>query len=191
MGLAHDPREAGAARAAPRRVVPLRGLDAGRPQEDRDVLQGHAGQQQVRRERVAQAVAAEFGYLGFLPDGDEAPRLAHYDRTGGSRPDLRFSKRTTKRLCAAPCLSARLRTMEMSDILQSALTVAVGFVCALILLHLRTLIARIDRADKRAAEDRAANKADHDKLFQLVAGLQADVKVLRDRSDRAERNSAG
>ena len=88
--------------------------------------------------------------------------------------------------------------MEMSDILQSALTVAVGFVCALILLHLRTLIARIDRADKRAAEDRAraaedraANKADHDKLFQLVAGLQADVKVLRDRSDRAERNSAG
>ena len=38
-----------------------------------------------------------------------------------------------------------------------------------------------DRA--RAAEDRAANKADHDKLFQLVAGLQADVKVLRDRSD--------
>ena len=46
-------------------------------------------------------------------------------------------------------------------------------------------------AAKIAAEDRAANKADHDKLFQLVAGLQADVKVLRDRSDRAERNSAG
>ena len=27
---------------------------------------------------------------------------------------------------------------------------------------------------KIAAEDRAANKADHDKLFQLVAGLQGD-----------------
>ena len=46
-------------------------------------------------------------------------------------------------------------------------------------------------AAKIAAEDRAANKADHDNLFQLVAGLQADVKVLKDRSDRAERNSAG
>ena len=52
--------------------------------------------------------------------------------------------------------------------------------------------AKEDRA--RAAEDRAANKADHDKLFQLVAGLQAEVgdikavvSVLKDRSDRAER----
>ena len=96
----------------------------------------------------------------------------------------------------------------MQDILQSVLMVALGFISALILLHLRTLIARIDRAEQRAqedraaadkraaedraraAEDRAANKADHDKLFQLVAGLQADVKVLRDRSDRSDRSDS-
>ena len=47
-----------------------------------------------------------------------------------------------------------------------------------------------DRADKRAAEDRAANKADHDKLFLAVAGLQGDVKVLRDRSDRSDRSDS-
>ena len=109
--------------------------------------------------------------------------------------------------------------MEMHDILQSVLMVALGFISALILLHLHTLIARIDRAEQRAqedraaaerratedrvaadkraaedraraAEDRAANKADHDKLFQLVAGLQADVKVLRDRSDRSDRSDS-
>ena len=109
--------------------------------------------------------------------------------------------------------------MEMHDILQSVLTVAVGFICALLLLSLRTLIARIDRAeqraqedraaaerraaegraaaDKRAAEDRAANKADHDRLFDAVSGLQSEVgdlkavvNVLKDRSDRAERDSA-
>ena len=96
----------------------------------------------------------------------------------------------------------------MHDILQSVLTVAVGFICALLLLNLRTLIARIDRAeqraqedraaaDKRAATDRAANKADHDRLFDAVSGLQSEVgdlravvNVLKDRSDRAERDSA-
>ena len=87
--------------------------------------------------------------------------------------------------------------MELHDILQSVLTVAVGFICALLLLNLRTLIARIDRAEQRAAEDRAANKADHDRLFDVVSGLQSEVgdlkavvNVLKDRSDRAERNSA-
>ena len=96
----------------------------------------------------------------------------------------------------------------MHDILQSVLTVAVGFICALLLLNLRTLIARIDRAEqraqedraaaeRRAAEDRAANKADHDRLFDAVSGLQSEVgdlkavvNVLKDRSDRAERDSA-
>ena len=110
-----------------------------------------------------------------------------------------------------------------TQVLGAALTIAV----ALIMWQLRSLARRIDRsedraekraaedraaADKRAAEDRAAaakiaaedraaaakiaaedraaNKADHDKLFQLVASLQADVKVLKDRSDRAERKSA-
>ena len=85
----------------------------------------------------------------------------------------------------------------MYDILQSVLTVAVGFICALLLLNLRTLIARIDRAEQRAAEDRAANKAGHDRLFDVVSGLQSEVgglkavvNVLKDRSDRAERDSA-
>ena len=52
-------------------------------------------------------------------------------------------------------------------------------------------------AAKIAAEDRAANKADHDRLFDAVSGLQSEVSdikavvsVLKDRSDRAERNSA-
>ena len=100
-----------------------------------------------------------------------------------------------------------------TQVLSAILAIATG----LILWQLRSLSRRMDRAEDRAekraaedraaadkraaedraaaakiaAEDRAANKADHDKLFQLVAGLQADVKVLRDRSDRAERNSAG
>ena len=85
----------------------------------------------------------------------------------------------------------------MYDILQSVLTVAVGFICALLLLNLRTLIARIDRAEQRAQEDRAANKAGHDRLFDAVSGLQSEVgdlkavvNVLKDRSDRAERDSA-
>ena len=82
--------------------------------------------------------------------------------------------------------------------LGAALTIAV----ALIMWQLRALSNKIDRAEDRAdkraaedraraAEDRAANKADHDKLFQLVAGLQADVKVLRDRSERSDPDSAG
>ena len=76
--------------------------------------------------------------------------------------------------------------------------VALTFIGSLILQRLKAVEQRAaedrkaaeDRAKEdraRAAEDRAANKADHDKLFQLVAGLQADVKVLRDRSDRADR----
>ena len=88
-----------------------------------------------------------------------------------------------------------------------ALSAVLAIATGLILWQLRALSRRIDRsedrADKRAAEDRAAaakiaaedraaNNADHDRLFQLVAGLQAGVKVLKDRSDRAERaDSAG
>ena len=77
-----------------------------------------------------------------------------------------------------------------------ALSAVLAIATGLILWQLRALSRRIDRsedrADKRAAEDRAANQANHDRLFQLVAGLQADVKVLKDRSDRAERaDSAG
>ena len=69
--------------------------------------------------------------------------------------------------------------------------VVLTFIGSMILHRLKAAEERAaeDRAaaERRAAEDRAADKADHDKLFQLVAGLQADVKVLRDRSDRADR----
>ena len=77
-----------------------------------------------------------------------------------------------------------------TQVLGAALTIAV----ALIMWQLRALSNKIDRAedraDKRAAEDRAANKADHDKLFLAVASLQGDVKVLRDRSDRSGRSDS-
>ena len=69
--------------------------------------------------------------------------------------------------------------------------------------------AREDRkaADDRAREDREANRAEHARLFSAVdhvldkvsgverevSDLKADVKVLRDRSDRSDRlkSSAG
>ena len=96
------------------------------------------------------------------------------------------------------CPAARLRTMDTTEILLAVIGVfglvfgaVLTFIGSMILYRLKAAEERAkeDRvsADKRAAEDRAANKADHDKLFQLVAGLQADVKVLRDRSDRADR----
>ena len=51
--------------------------------------------------------------------------------------------------------------------------------------------AREDReaAERRAREDREANKNDHERLFAEVSGLTADVKVLRDRSDRSNSDS--
>ena len=60
------------------------------PRRNRDVLQGHAGQQQLRRERVAQAVAAEFGYLGLLADGGEAlgPELRGRHRLRLAGPEV-------------------------------------------------------------------------------------------------------
>ena len=93
--------------------------------------------------------------------------------------------------------------MDTTQILLAALTGVMTFAFGVVLAYLYSLSKKIDRAedradkraaedraaaDKRAAEDRAANKADHDKLFQLVAGLQSDVKVLRDRSDRSDRS---
>ena len=77
--------------------------------------------------------------------------------------------------------------MEVTDILLTVIAAGLAFSTMLLTFQLRALSRRID-----CAEDRAANKADHDKLFQLVAGLQGDVKVLRDRSDRSDRSdSAG
>ena len=52
------------------------------------------------------------------------------------------------------------------------------------------ILQRLKAAEERAKEDRAVNTADHDRLFQLVAGLQADVKVLRDRSERSSRSDS-
>ena len=84
--------------------------------------------------------------------------------------------------------------MDTTQILLAALTGVMTFAFGVVLAYLYSLSKKIDhaedRAAKRAAEDRAANKADHDKLFQLVAGLQSDVKVLRDRSDRSDRSDS-
>ena len=51
--------------------------------------------------------------------------------------------------------------------------------------------AREDReaAERRAREDREANKNDHERLFAEFSDLKADVKVLRDRSDRSNSDS--
>ena len=70
--------------------------------------------------------------------------------------------------------------METTDILLAVFGMF-GVVFGAVLTFIGSLILhRLKAVEQRAAEDRAANKADHDKLFQLVAGLQADVKVLRD-----------
>ena len=70
--------------------------------------------------------------------------------------------------------------METMDILLAVFGMF-GVVFGAVLTFIGSLILyRLKAVEQRAAEDRAANKADHDKLFQLVAGLQADVKVLRD-----------
>lgn len=72
--------------------------------------------------------------------------------------------------------------------------VVLTFIGSMILHRLKAIEERAkeDRkaAEERAQEDRAVNKADHDRLFQLVAGLQADVKVLRDRSERSDRSDS-
>ena len=86
--------------------------------------------------------------------------------------------------------SARLRPMDTMEVLLAVIgvfTVVFGVVLTFIgslILH------RLKAVEERAKEDRAANKADHDRLFQLVAGLQADMKVLRDRSGRSDRSDS-
>ena len=46
-----------------------------------------------------------------------------------------------------------------------------------------------EAAERQAREDREANKNDHERLFAEVSDLKADVKVLRDRSDRSNSDS--
>ena len=68
-----------------------------------------------------------------------------------------------------------------------------NWVLALLFFYVRTEVkankdAR-EAAEARAREDREANKNDHDRLFAEVSDLKADVKVLRDRSDRSNSDS--
>ena len=88
--------------------------------------------------------------------------------------------------------------MEVTDILLTVIGAGLALSTTLLAFQLRALSRRIDRAEdraeQRATEDRATNKADHDKLFHAVSGLQSEVgdikavvSVLKDRSDRAER----
>lgn len=62
--------------------------------------------------------------------------------------------------------------------------------------EVRQALAQAERdrkaAEERAKEDRERNERDHDQLFKavsalqgVVASLQADVRVLLDRSDRS------
>ena len=83
MSLAHDPHQAIPTGAVPRRVVAFRGLDAGVPEEDRDILHQDPGQQEFHGEGVAQAVAVEICDLRRGRDGLQpvAPEL----RRGGGR----------------------------------------------------------------------------------------------------------
>ena len=47
------------------------------------------------------------------------------------------------------------------------------------------------RAEQRAKEDRERNERDHGRLFDAVAGLQSNVQVLLDRSDRPGAQGSG
>ena len=107
--------------------------------------------------------------------------------------------------------------MALTDILLVAFGSTISLIGALILFHLRSLNRRMDRyedanpkahdlltaalkqqgeaAERRAQEDREVNRAAQARLFNAVSGLQgevsdlkADVKVLRDRSDRSDRS---
>lgn len=76
-----------------------------------------------------------------------------------------------------------LQTMDTAEILLAVLLAVLGAALTFIgsmILH------RLKAAEERAKEDRAANKADHDRLFALVSDLKAVVEVLRDRSERSD-----
>ena len=50
---------------------------------------------------------------------------------------------------------------------------------------LRLVLQEVREMKAQAQEDRKVNESDHDRLFNEVSDLKADVKVLRDRSDRS------
>ena len=55
--------------------------------------------------------------------------------------------------------------------------------------EVRELKAEVHEMKAQAQDDRKVNKSDHDRLFNDVSDLKADVKVLRDRSDRSSAES--
>ena len=80
--------------------------------------------------------------------------------------------------------------MEISDILLALLSAVLGLTCTLMVVHLRGVNRRLDRAEERAREDRRAaeeraredrevNRADHARLFSAVSGLQGEVSDLK------------
>ena len=110
--------------------------------------------------------------------------------------------------CARPC------SVAINDIVLTAAVALVGTMMSVIglfiLVHLRRIDRRLDRSEERnredrkafeerAKEDREVNRAEHGRQFcaidelrggvsrigEDVSDLKADVKVLRDRSDRA------
>lgn len=54
-----------------------------------------------------------------------------------------------------------------------------------LLWKVRDLKAEVCDLKAQAQEGRRVNNSDHDRLFNDVSELKADVKVLRDRSDRS------
>lgn len=54
-----------------------------------------------------------------------------------------------------------------------------------VLEEVRELKAEVREIKTQAQEDRRVNKSDHDRPFNEVSDLKADVKVLRNRSDRS------
>lgn len=50
---------------------------------------------------------------------------------------------------------------------------------------LRFILQEVRDMRAQAQEDRKVNKSDHDRLFNAVSDLKADVRVLRVRSDRS------
>ena len=51
------------------------------------------------------------------------------------------------------------------------------------------LRAEVREIKAQAQDDRKVNNSDHDRLFNEVSDLKADVKVLRERSDRSRPES--
>ena len=58
-----------------------------------------------------------------------------------------------------------------------------------LLRGVREMKAEVREMKAQAQEDRRVNKSDHDRLFNEVSDLKADVKVLRARSDRSSAES--